>query len=36
VVANAETVAEGEGPPAPGEDGIAVRSKEDVNRPEEM
>jgi hypothetical protein len=36
VVADAEAVAEGEGPLVPGEDGIAVRSKEDVHKPEEI
>jgi hypothetical protein len=36
VVADAEAVAEGEGPLAPGKNGIAVRSKEDVHRPEEI
>jgi hypothetical protein len=36
VVTDVEAVAEGEGPPAPGENGIAVRSKEDVHRPEEI
>jgi hypothetical protein len=35
VVTDAEAVAEGKGPPAPGEDGVAARSKEDVNKPEE-
>jgi hypothetical protein len=29
-------VAEGEGPPAPGEDGIAARSEDDVHRLEEL
>jgi hypothetical protein len=33
VVADAEAVAEGEGPPAPGENGIAFHSKEDIHRP---
>jgi hypothetical protein len=36
MVADAEAVAEGKGPPAPGEDGIAARSEDDVNRPEEL
>jgi hypothetical protein len=36
VVADAEAVAEGRGPPALGEDGIAARSKDDVNRLEEL
>jgi hypothetical protein len=36
VVTDAETVAEGECPPAPREDGIAARSKDDVNRLEEL
>jgi hypothetical protein len=29
-------MAEGEGPPAAGEDGVAAHSKEDVHRPEEI
>jgi hypothetical protein len=33
-VADAETVAEGESPPALGEDDIAARSKNGVNRPD--
>jgi hypothetical protein len=36
VVADAEAMTEGECPPAPGEDGIAARSEDDVNRPEEL
>jgi hypothetical protein len=36
VVTNAEAVAEGKGPPAPGEDGVAACSEDDVNRPEEL
>jgi hypothetical protein len=36
VVADAEAVAVGKGPLAPREDGIAARSKDDVNRPEEL
>jgi hypothetical protein len=36
VVADAEAVAEGECPLAPREDGIAGRSEDDVNRPEEL
>jgi hypothetical protein len=36
VVADVEAMAKGEGPLAPGEDGIAARSKEDVHRPEEI
>jgi hypothetical protein len=36
VVADTESVAEGKGPPAPGEDDIAARSKDDVNRLEEL
>jgi hypothetical protein len=36
VVANAEAMAEGEGPPATGEDGIAAHSEEDVRRPDEI
>jgi hypothetical protein len=36
VVTNAEAVAEGKGPPAPEEDGVAARSGDDVNRPEEL
>jgi hypothetical protein len=29
-------MAEGESPPAPGEEGVAARSEEDVHRPEEI
>jgi hypothetical protein len=29
-------VAEGKGPPVPREDGVAARSEDDVNRPEEL
>jgi hypothetical protein len=29
-------VAEGESPAAPGEDGVAARSEDDVHRPEEI
>jgi hypothetical protein len=36
VVTDAEAVAEGKSPPAPGEDGIAARSEDDVNRLEEL
>jgi hypothetical protein len=36
VVTDAEAVAVGKGPLAPGEDGIAARSKDDVNRLEEL
>jgi hypothetical protein len=36
VVADAEAVAEGESPPASGEDGVAARSEDDVHRPEEI
>jgi hypothetical protein len=36
VVTDVEAVAEGKGPLAPGEDGIAARSEDDVNRPEEL
>jgi hypothetical protein len=36
VVTDMETVAEGECTLTSGEDGIAARSKDDVNRPEEL
>jgi hypothetical protein len=36
VVAEAEAMAKGEYPPAPGEDGIAAHSEDDINRPEEL
>jgi hypothetical protein len=36
VVADAEAMAEGEGPPAAREDGIAAHPEEDVHRPEEI
>jgi hypothetical protein len=36
VVTDAEAMAKGEGPPALEEDGIAVRSEENVHRPEEI
>jgi hypothetical protein len=36
VVADAEAMAEGEGPPVPREDGVAARSEEDVHMPEEI
>jgi hypothetical protein len=34
VVTYAETMAEGESPPAPGENDIAARSKDNVNKPD--
>jgi hypothetical protein len=36
VVPDAEAVAEGKGPLVPEEVGIATRSEDDVNRPEEL
>jgi hypothetical protein len=36
VVADMEAMAEGEGPPAAGEDGVATHPEEDVHRPEEV
>jgi hypothetical protein len=36
VVTDTKTVAEGESPLAPGEDGIAARSKDNVNRPNQL
>jgi hypothetical protein len=36
VVADVEAMAEGEGLPTAGEDGVAARSEEDVHRPEEI
>jgi hypothetical protein len=36
VVTDTEVVAEGKGPPVPGEDDVATRSEDDVNRLEEL
>jgi hypothetical protein len=36
VVTDAEAVAEVKGPPVLGEDGVAARSEDDVNRSEEL
>jgi hypothetical protein len=36
MVTDTEAVAKGKGPLAPGEDGVAARSENDVNRPEEL
>jgi hypothetical protein len=35
-VTDVETVTEGESPPAPGEDGIAARPEDDVNRSDQL
>jgi hypothetical protein len=36
VVANIEVVAEGESPPAPGEDGVAAHAEDDVYRLDQL